>query len=337
MPSPADLRTIVVVGATGNQGSGVVRSLLNSKSIGGNQWLVRGLTADPNSEKARRFLAGHQTTDNRLTLVRGHVYDQASLNNAFAGAYGVFAMTSESYPGNLLTKEEEMQHEIEAGRNMVLAAEQCGIKHFVFSSLPDMVKTTGGRFRKLYHMDNKHAIEQIAREKLSGVTSLIPGFFYTNLRWPQYSQRRADGVVQFRIPVPERQPLQWTDPIHDMGSFAARVFNIGVEETHGESYLVLSPRITVNEMVEIFTRVTGQTAIHEPISAEQFGESAGQLVGPAFKEDAKQMMEWAAVMPADKICFGALDPDQDHSFEKLGLSATSFENWLRRTGWRGPA
>lgn len=90
-------------------------------------------------------------------------------------------------------------------------------------------------------------------------------------------------------------------------------------------------------MVEIFTRVTGQTAIHEPISAEQFGESAGQLVGPAFKEDAKQMMEWAAVMPADKICFGALDPDQDHSFEKLGLSATSFENWLRRTGWRGPA
>lgn len=175
---PTTPRTVVVVGATGNQGSGVVRALLGSKSTGSNLWLVRGLTRDPNSAKAKEFLADHQTVDSRLTLVPGHVYDKASLQDAFAGAYGVFAMTSESYPGRALSKKEEMQHEIEAGRNIVLAAEECGIKHFVFSSLPDMVKTTGGRFPNIRHMNNKHAIEQIAREKLSGLTCLIPGSYY---------------------------------------------------------------------------------------------------------------------------------------------------------------
>ncbi|GAD99894.1 cinnamoyl-CoA reductase, putative [Paecilomyces variotii No. 5] len=324
MSTSAAPRTVVVVGATGHQGSGVVRALLASE---GSQWLVRGITRDPNSEKAKSFLADYQTIDNRLTLVTGDVYDKASLQAAFADAYGVFAVTSESYPGKVLMKEEEMQHEIEAGRNMVLAAEECGIKHFVFSSLPDMVKATGGRFPKIHHMNNKNNIENIAREKLSGFTCLIP----------------ADGVVRFRLPIPSGQVAQWTDPTHDVGVFAAiflyrgGVFNLGFEKTHGKKYLVLSPRITPDDMVKTFTRITGQPAIHDPISAEEFGELAVPLVGPAFKEDAKQMMEWAAVAPADKICYGALDADQDDSFKALGLKATSFEDWLQRSGWTGPA
>jgi uncharacterized protein YbjT (DUF2867 family) len=176
----ASLRTVVVIGATGNQGGGVVRALLDSKTGQESPWLVRAVTRDPNSTKAKSFLANNQTADNRLTLVAGHVYDKRSLQGAFAGAYGVFGITSESYPGRVLEKEEEMQHEIEAGRNMILAAKECGIKHFVFSSLPDMVKTTGGQFPDIHHMNNKHAIEQIAREKLEGCTFLIPGLSSDN-------------------------------------------------------------------------------------------------------------------------------------------------------------
>ncbi|KAM6486492.1 hypothetical protein HDV62DRAFT_401851 [Trichoderma sp. SZMC 28011] len=334
---PAPLRIVVVVGATGNQGVGVVRALLASETADGNPWFVRAMTRDPNSEKAKRFLADNQTAENRLALVAGHVYDKSSLQDAFAGAYGVFGLTSEAYPGRVLEKEEEMQHEIEAGRNMILAAKACGIKHLVFSSLPDMVKTTRGQFPRIHHMNNKHVIEQIAREELGGVTFIIPGFFYTNLNRPQYCQRRADGVVRFCIPIPGHQAVQWTDPTHDVGIFAARIFDMGVEKTHGKTYLAMSPPITADEMAKAFTRVTGQPAIHEPISAEEFAEFAVPLVGPAFREDAKQMMEWAAVMPSDKICFGAMDANQDDSFEVLGLKASSFEEWLHRSGWIGPA
>lgn len=173
MPTAKTPRTIVVVGATGNQGGGVVRALLASDK----GWYIRALTKDVSSSKAKALFdeCSREAEAGRLTLVQGHVYDLSSLRSAFAGAYGVFAITSEVYPGKVLIEEAEMAHEIEAGRNMVSAAKETGVEHFVFSSLPDMVKTTGGQFPGIHHMNNKHAVEKIAKEHLTGVTCLIPG------------------------------------------------------------------------------------------------------------------------------------------------------------------
>lgn len=173
MPTSNSPRTIVVTGATGNQGGGVVRALLASDK----DWHIRALTRDVSSSRAKALLDEYpqDVETGRLSLASGHIYDPISLRSAFAGAHGVFAVTSEIYHGKVLVEEAEMAHEIEGGRNMVLAAKEAGIKHFVFSSLPDMVKTTGGKFTRIYHMDNKHAIEEIAKEHLSGVTCLIPG------------------------------------------------------------------------------------------------------------------------------------------------------------------
>ncbi|KAH6632851.1 putative cinnamoyl-CoA reductase [Chaetomium tenue] len=309
-------RVIVVLGATGNQGGGVARALLKSKS-----WIVRAGTRDPDSPKAQKLLAEEQTNDGRLEVVAAHVYDIESLRKAFAGAYGVFAITSERHPDKKIVNEEEMQHEIEAGRNIVLAAKECNVQHFVFSSLPDMMQATSGQFPKLYHMNNKHAVEQIAREELPGkVTCLIPD----------------DGIVRFCYPLPSDQVAQWTDPEYDMGSFAAKVFDLGIDQTRGKTYLVMGPRITPQEVVETFTRVTGQPAIHSPTSAEEFGDLTAPLVGPAFKEDATQMMQWAAVAPKGKVAYGALEPEIDRSADELGLTASSFEAWLKRSGWTGP-
>jgi hypothetical protein len=60
------------------------------------------------------------------------------------------------------------------------------------------------------------------------------------------------------------------------------------------------------------------------------------LVGPAFKEDAIEMMQWAAVAPVDKTCYGAFELEVEKISEELGLTASSFEDWLRRSGWAGP-
>ncbi|KAK3297267.1 uncharacterized protein B0H64DRAFT_473404 [Chaetomium fimeti] len=330
--SSGNPRVIAILGATGHQGGGVLRALLKSKS-----WIVRAVVRDPGSSKSQKLLAEEQTEDGRLDVVAAHVYDIETLRKAFAGAFGVFAMTWESHPDKMIVEEEEMQHEIEAGRNIVLAAKECNIQHFVFSSLPDMMQATSGRFPKLYHMNNKYAVEKIAREELPGkVTCLIPGFFYTNLHWRHWCRRQEDGVVRFSCPIPSDQVAQFTDPEYDMGSFAARVFELGIDRTRDKTYLVLSARVTPQEMVETFTRVTGQPAIHSPTTAEEFGNSTAPFVGPAFKEDAKQMMEWAAITPKNKVAYGSLDPEADRSAEELGLAASSFEEWLKRTGWTGP-
>jgi hypothetical protein len=90
-------------------------------------------------------------------------------------------------------------------------------------------------------------------------------------------------------------------------------------------------------MARIFTEVTGQPAVHKPISPEKFGEMTAPFIGPAFRLDAQKMMEWASVIPAGKVCYGAMEyKKMEDSPRELGLKASTFEEWLRRSGWKGP-
>lgn len=100
----------------------------------------------------------------------------------------------------------------------------------------------------------------------------------------------------------------------------------------------MSRSTTPAEMAATFARVTGQRARHEPTTAEEFGELTASMVGPPFREDATQMMRWAAETPRDRVAYGAEDPRalEDAADELGGLVASSFEEWLLRTGWTGP-
>lgn len=169
----SDQRLVVVVGATGVQGRGVVEQLLKDKE---NRWAVRALTRDMRSNKSKELLSQLQTSDNRLSLAVAHVHDASSLGAVFAGAYGVFGMTSnQKEPGELLMTEEDLKHEVVAGRNMINAVKKNGVKHFVFSGLPDIIKGSNGKFKGAINMNNKVEIEQIARRELDGYTGIIPG------------------------------------------------------------------------------------------------------------------------------------------------------------------
>jgi uncharacterized protein YbjT (DUF2867 family) len=70
-----------------------------------------------------------------------------SLNDcleAFKGAYGVFAMTNFWECGAI--------KEYEQGINMVNAARQQGVQHFIWSSLPDTVAISNGQLDLPHYM-----------------------------------------------------------------------------------------------------------------------------------------------------------------------------------------
>ena len=98
----------------------------------------------------------------------------------------------------------------------------------------------------------------------------------------------------------------------------------------------MAPHETPRQMVEAFTKVTGQPAVHDPITPEEFGVIAALAVGPGFVVDAQQQMEWASVAPADKVCYGVMDPGECNSMEDLGLKPSTFEDGVRRSRWNGP-
>ncbi|KAI1266872.1 putative cinnamoyl-CoA reductase [Xylariaceae sp. FL1019] len=331
MSSSKNQKIIVVLGATAAQGNGVVSALLKDSQ---ENWHIRGVTTDASAPWAEQFRAKYDdAAPGRVSLVSGDVYDTESLKAAFSGAYGIFAMTSELKSKDGQPPTEGSRHEVEQGKNIVDVAKQCGLKHFVMSTLPDMAKASSGRYTGMHHMDHKFEVEQYAKSQLDCVTGVIPGYFYSNHHWPQYCQLRADGIVRFCCPVPA---AEWVDPAYDVGVFAARIFSLGKDKTAGKDYPVMAPRVNMTDMAATFTRITGRKAIYDPISVDEWADLTASMIGPAFREDTKQMMEWVAQIPEDKIVYGALDPEEDTSEKELGVRASTFEEWIKRTAWKGP-
>jgi NmrA-like family len=59
-------------------------------------------------------------------------------------------------------KEEDITEEKE-GRQMVEVAKSVGIKHLVWSTLPEVKERSGGKYKHVYHFDGKYRVEQYAR------------------------------------------------------------------------------------------------------------------------------------------------------------------------------
>ena len=115
-------KTIVVVGATGQQGGAVTRHLLREG------WQVRALTRDPNGDQARVLAqAGAQ-------VVQARMEDVDSLIAAAEGAGGMFSVQpTVGSPGTApdFTTEDEVRW----GMNVAEAAHLAGVEHLVFSSV----------------------------------------------------------------------------------------------------------------------------------------------------------------------------------------------------------
>src|ERR1700720_2999933 len=106
-------KVIAVVGATGQQGSAVVRALQ-----AGNQFKVRALTRNP---AKHRELADD--------VVEADLNRPETLKSAFAGAHGGFLVTN---------FQEHGAWELKQATAAVRAAKEAGIKHLGWSALPDV-------------------------------------------------------------------------------------------------------------------------------------------------------------------------------------------------------
>src|SRR2546426_1158015 len=113
-----DKKLIAVIGATGQQGGGVVRAL---QARG--QFKVRALTRNPDKH---RELAEE--------VVEADLGKPETLKAAFAGAHGVFLVT------NFL---EAGTDELEQATAAIRAAKDAGVKHFIWSTLPNVEAISG--------------------------------------------------------------------------------------------------------------------------------------------------------------------------------------------------
>jgi hypothetical protein len=114
------------------------------------------------------------------------------------------------------------------------------------------------------------------------------------------------------------------------------VFTLGPEKTTSKIYLVVGPKTRFADFPAIFTAVRSQLAVFDPITLDEWGATVARTVGKGYEEDIRQMMEWIAVAPDEKICYGTMDTTEDASWDDLGVRASTFEEWLARARWDGP-
>lgn len=148
-------KLIVVIGATGGQGGGVVNSFLNDP-----EFRIRGVTRNANSEKAKALAA------RGVEMVVADQKDEASLDRAFEGAYAIFAVTD--YYEHFFTKGKEAAMEIEYmyGTNMAKAASKVAtLKRYVWSTLPHTSTITQGK-AIVPHFEGKGRVNAFIKENL---------------------------------------------------------------------------------------------------------------------------------------------------------------------------
>ena len=131
-------KLIAVIGATGQQGGAVVRALQAS-----GQFKVRALTRNPDKH---RDLADE--------VVEADLDRPETLDAAFEGAHGVFLVTN---------FWEEGTDEVKQATAAVRAAKDAGVKHFIWSTLPNVEAISGGKFN-VPHFTGKAKIDRIVKE-----------------------------------------------------------------------------------------------------------------------------------------------------------------------------
>lgn len=133
-------RIVAIVGATGNQGGSVARSLLQNPSF-----KVRGITRNASSEPSK-VLASLGAD-----IVQANGFHRGDMLTALKDAWGLYINVNSDDP---VWKNPDHPTEFDLGKSIIDVAVEAGVNHLVFSSGPPCTEMTGGKV-KMKAMDSK--------------------------------------------------------------------------------------------------------------------------------------------------------------------------------------
>lgn len=284
-------KTIVVVGATGSQGGGLVRAILADKS---GDFRARAITRDVDSPKAKELQqAGAE-------IVHADVDDVESLKRAFAGAYGIFGVT---FFWNHFSPERETAQ----GTAIAQAAKAAGVQHAIWSTLEDTRKayplsdtrmpTLMGHY-KVPHLDSKADADHVFTDLGVPTTFLLTSFYWDNfISFGMGPKRGADGKLTLSLPM-GNAPLGGI-VAEDIGRCAFGIFQRG-KEFIGKRTGVAGEFLTGQEIAKQFTDELKEPVAYQAVPFDVYRGLAfpgAEDLGNMFQFFAEQEKDFAAARP----------------------------------------
>ncbi|MFI8008142.1 NmrA family NAD(P)-binding protein [Streptomyces sp. NPDC086010] len=237
---------VTVLGATGGQGGGVARALLEAGHT------VRAVVRDPAGDRAQALRG------TGAEVVSGDLADTGSLSRAFAGADAAFAVTTPF--------ERGPEAEVAQGKAIVRAAVTSALPHLVLSSVASAPRSTG-----VPHFESKRRIEDVLAAEGPPATVVAPTYFYDNLLGDLSSVRA--GVL--RLPLPVDRQLQQVSR-ENLGALVAAV--VADRERHlGRRVEVASDDPTPARMAAALSQALGMPVTAEALPPAQVREQSADM------------------------------------------------------------
>src|SRR2546421_8716798 len=161
-----------------------------------------------------------------------------------------------------------------------------GVKHFIWSTLPDVEAISGGKF-DVPHFTGKAKIDRIVKEAgFPHHTFIIAPGYYQNFVRFLAPQKQADGSVGWALPLdPDVRCLHMGD-IRELGNIVAGAFAHPDEAGNGEYLPLVGDFLSFNEIVETLN-AQGHNLSYKQVSKENF---AGSF--PGATEIAEMFSYW---------------------------------------------
>ncbi|KAJ7214058.1 hypothetical protein GGX14DRAFT_696766 [Mycena pura] len=240
-------RIVSVFGATGLQGSAVVRALLKDGTF-----TPRAITRDTQSEASKKLEA------QGVEVVKADSLDKASLERALRGSEAVALQVT--VPLLPLKADGEGPNELVQGKNMVDAAKEVGVKFFIWTGMPSISKISNGKYTNCLHYDQKAEVEEYL--KFSGLqnATIYLGAFLENY-WKFGQLKKTDSGFDVAIPqykVGDREAFTWAE--RDLPAAALALlknYTDPSKKISGKSYPVVNACIPYSELAERTGRALG--------------------------------------------------------------------------------
>ena len=313
----SEKKIIAVVGATGAQGGGLVRAIMDDPGGG---FTARALTRNVDSPKAQELAAlGAE-------VVAADVDDVSSLERAFDGAYGAYCVT---FFWEHLSPEKEGEH----AKNMATAAKAAGVQHVIWSTLEDTrrwvpldddrMPTLMGSY-KVPHFDAKGEADHVFTDLGVPTTHLLTSFYWDNLiHFGMGPKEDPEGTLTLTLPMGEgKLPGMAAE---DIGRSAYAIFKRG-DEFIGQTVGVAGEHLTGSQMAAALAQAYGREVRYNAIEPEVY-----RGLGFPGAEDLGNMFQFKRDF--QELFCGSRDLEFSR---RLVPSLQTFDSWLSENASRIP-
>ncbi len=310
-------KLIAIVGATGAQGGGLARAILDDPAGG---FAVRALTRKPDSEKARAL------AKRGAEVVAADLDDAESVTRAFRGAWGAFCVTN-------FWEHFSPDKELAQAASMARAARDAGLSHVIWSTLEDTrrwVPLADDRMPtlmdkwKVPHYDAKGEANHFFADAGVPTTYLLTSFYWDNfIHFGMEPKRGPDGVLAITLPL-GRARLSGI-AAEDIGGCAYGIFRRG-KEMIGRTVGIAGGHLTGAEMAAGLSRALGEEVRYAEVTPEAF-----RGFGFPGAEDLGNMFQFKRDF--NDYYVGARDVEEARA---LNPALQTFDAWLDRNKERIP-